>query len=344
MMFSTDDELLSSSTTPQHPTYRGVVQREPLHAPMSNVFHPTPQRGLDEFQEVFQSPIHAMFQTEVRNLMDPNQAPSSEVQPLEHLRGRPLRRMPGLMDIRRVYNEQNQQSNTNRSQTLVPDREPPAVENRSTAHVDKAQDGGDLDKSTEPLELDDGTWKSVTSHVSYESEPVVEHARVALRTSAHAAVVVPANQETAEQVQARGTTRVFPLVSGSLDAEISAERFSNGRKVFRFSLAEDFEEDDEPAASSSETTPNGMSHPPVYRTGNTTACAALSSAQSGQPPDSTATTSPLPEPSALEDTLESSSPPRTSSTTRRMPGFYHELYSQRGRLRVTNPGPSSEAS
>lgn len=354
-MSAIDEGSPSSFAPPQHRLYCGVIQQKPLYSPQRHVFDIISQRGNGVAREHIESSTRARFRSRVRNLMNPNQAPVPEVQPLDHLPpGRSLRRISGLEDIRRLFKEQGEKSNSGRVRESVPKSEPPAIQESSTAHGDKVQKSEDLENPTEPLELDDYERESFTSQVGYESEAVIENARAGLRTSVHAAAVVPADQGSAEEAQPRDTSTISPLVRRSLDTESNDKGISDGRKISRVSWTGDVEEGHEPAASSSAIMSAEAAHFPVCRIGNLTDFIALTPVQSGQPSASIAAvpqtpdnptiflslapvesvrplvpspaTIPLPESPATEDRSDSSSPNSTSAISEILE-YYSVLYS-----------------
>lgn len=167
------DSKSSALGSRTHPVYRGVQQQGPLPG------HKIGSLAAIRHKNSSESSRLVRYHKGSRDLLDPTQAPPTPVQPASHLPpGRTLRRKPRLEDIRKVYEEQ------------------------ASRHA-----------SEQSLPKPEWGYSRLFSISSYGSDPVVENARVGLKTSALAAMVVDVDQGPEERAQARGTWRAFPLGS-----------------------------------------------------------------------------------------------------------------------------------
>lgn len=188
----------SSFEPPRNRFYRGLVQqRQPLPAPVARI----DAAGSGTLR-------HEMVRGAVRQLMDPEQALTVPQAAHHHPpREMTLRRAPRLSAIDRIYNEQHAHRTNGQSQGPVLKRTPAVQYTRVSSADDDA-----APESSRPLQLNKGQSESLVSRTTHKNEPVLlERARRGLRTSALVATVVDVNQDTAERVRARGTSRKFPL-------------------------------------------------------------------------------------------------------------------------------------
>lgn len=292
---------------PPHPIYRGVEHQRPLLAPRRESLDLKPRQGMATDRNNSESPRLVRYRKAARDLLDPSLAPVPQVQPASHLPpGRTLRRMPRLEAINRIYQEQAAA----------------AQRKKSTPKPEKNE--------SLPVQSDDGRLLSMSSHLSDESEPVVENARIGLKTSALAAVVVDVDQGPVEQALARGTSRRFPLASRSETRRVDVVERHQRR-------------------SSSASTSSEASQLPVCRVGTLKNFLSLTPEVSIRPSATAATPRQHTEPvqRALQHPSTAPFPsarPTHSGWPEEYANYLHALRPHNRRLIVTNPDPPSETS
>lgn len=286
------DSKSSALGSRTHPVYRGVQQQGPLPG------HKIGSLAAIRHKNSTESSRLVRYHKGSRDLLDPTQAPPTPVQPASHLPpGRTLRRKPRLEDIRKVYEEQ--------------------VSRRA---------------SEQSLPKPEWGHSRLFSISSYGSEPVVENARVGLKTSALAAMVVDVDQGPEERAQARGTWRAFPL--GSRRERRGVSRVDDAI-IERRSPSASHRVDDaivecrSPSASSREA-----NQPPECRIGTLKNFLVLAPEVS---------TRPLSEAAQQSSSASSSSlRPFHSGCSREYADCLDDLRPPNRRLVVTNPGPLSK--
>lgn len=283
----------SALGSPSHPIYRGVEHQRPLLAPKRDSLDSRPQQSTRACRNHPESPHSVRYRKAVRDLLDPGLAPTPQVQPAS---GRSLKRMPRLQAIDQIYREQ-----------------------AAAAQREKSTPRPEMNE-TLSVQLGNGRLLSMSSHLSDESEPVVENARIGFKTSALTVMLVDVDQGPAENALARGTSRRFPLASRGETRRVDVHQ----------------------PRSSSDSMSREVSQLPVCRIGTLKNFLRLTPEESIRPSATAATSRQHTE--AIQSALQHLSRSRRSRWPEEYANYLYALRLQDRRLIVVNPDPPSETS